>query len=276
MPVYRFDAVMDYLSGDVTGLSDNDKGGWSEGVYWDDVANSTIAAFRRLCQARAAILPAFSKVKGIRITQVDPKGGSSLERVNYPGLAGDANASDTPWNGIAFTCRGAGVANTSRRVLAAMPDKVLIRGEFKPEPLFFDRFVAYLIQLNGWKFKGHDLTQAKVDVKTISEAGVVELNSDLALVQGDEVKLFKVKLEDGSLLSGRFKVQATSTLRIFTLRNWTSGAATLGQVQKWVNIYPALVRPQPPVVKPARRPIGRPSGGYRARRSRRRVKRPTA
>lgn len=276
MPEYRWDAVMKYLSGDVTESSDNELGGWSEGVYWSDASAATRASFKRLARARAGLLPAFSRVIGIRVTQVSPAGGSALEKVNYPGLGGAANASDTPWNGIALSVTGSGVANTSRRVLAAMPDGVLTRGEFKPDPLFFGRLMTYLNELGGWHFKGHDLTLPKIQIKTISEAGAVETNSDIALVVRDEVKLFKVQLANGDLLSGRYKVSAATDFRHFTLRNWADGAATLGEVQKWVTIFPTIVVPQPPVVKAARRPIGRPSGGYRARRSRRRVRRPTA
>lgn len=275
MPAFKLSMIFDYLSGDNFENAARNKAGWSESVYWDDIATGTVRSFNTLARARAALLPRYARVKGLRFQQVDPNLGSSTRAVNYPGAENAANMADIPQVALMVDLTGAGVVNKSRYRIAALPDAQVRGGEYQPDFAFRTLMGAFLGQLAGWKFRGADLTKPLINLKTISAAGVYETQSDLTVAVGNTVRVRGAIDEGGSLINGDFVIDAATTLRTGTLRNWSAGACTGGKIRHLVWIYPTILA-DPAVNRIVVRKVGRPFAAYVGRQRRRRRVRPIA
>jgi hypothetical protein len=271
MAAYKLQMIFRGATGTSSTSAGKRGASWSEEVVWDNIDATTRASFTRLCRARAPLLGTGWSIVGQRFQQIDPQGRAQTVAANFPGgQVLTLSATGQPTDAIKFSVRGTGVNNVSRRKLACIPDGQISDGEFNPEPTYLISLRNYLAELNGWKFRGADLTVPKQQVKTISALGIVETNTDLAVVTGDRVRLYGVHLEDGTFHSGTYIVASATSVRIFTLRNWTRGVAEQGQARKYVPIYPIIGGATTATFEACIRKVGRPSGGFRGRASKRR------
>lgn len=267
MAAFRLSMIFRCLTGPAALGPGNRSGSWSESVYWSDLSDSTRRAFNALCLARANLLGQGCVIVGQRFQPVDPPGAAQTRAVNYPAPVTTDTLRDQPNSAVRISVRGSGVANVARRRLAGVPDPQISNGEFNPTGLYRASLTIFLRGLNGWQFRGADLTVQKVQVKTIDATGLVETVTDLPVVTGNVVRLYKVDLGGGKFKSGSFVVQEALTVRTFRLRGWTAGAATQGQVRKYSPIYPVITGADESNVEATVRKIGRPFASFRGRRS---------
>lgn len=272
MATYKLSMIFNYVSGSTNAGWFNIPGGFSESVYYGDISTATVTAFKRLCQKRAALLPTRSSITGIRLQSVDPKGSANTRRVNYAGPNNTEWNADVPQMGLLFSVPASGLANVSRRRLAAIPDPQVSYGEYSPFGTYRAMMSTYLAELNGWLMKGRDLTQTIANVVSVSAGGVVTCTVAPAYALNDKVTIRSTVQADGKKVSGTFVVQVGTSGDTFTLKNWPYGATTKGTCQKYVPIYPAMVTTglDQDTFTIVQRKIGRPSRKYVGRRSRRR------
>lgn len=272
MSAFKLSMRFRYLSGDTNASSRNIPGGWTESVYWDNASDSTKASFLTLAQKRAAFLPNFTAITGLRYQQVDPTAPSSLQRVNIPGQAVVGFIQDVPQVAMYLSIPARDRTNVRKYFAAALPDNVVIRGEFRPGGAWATFFKPFVDELNGWKFRGQDLTIPRVDIKTIDATGAYVLNTPQTVANGDVVTVYSTVDGNGKKITGKFKLATVTDTTHGVLLNWTAGACTKGQFRKYTVVYPVLNTTgiSPDNVEISIRRIGRPPVRYVGRRSRRR------
>jgi hypothetical protein len=272
MPAFKWTMVFNYLSGEGDGTWLNLKGGWTESVYWNTMTATTLNQFKTLCVARAAMLPLRCYISGIRVQQVDPSGSAQTFPVNYPGGGGGAAyVADIPQMALLLRVRGAGVANVRSMRLAGIPDGQVTAGEYRPTVGFTVVTAAFLAQLSGWLFRGTDLTVTPANIATIDALGTYVLQQDLILSVGQRVKVHGTMDANKDTFGGTFKVGTYTDSKHGVLNNWTFGATVLGTMKPYTIIYPTIIADSTSISRVVPRKIGRPSLGYRGRRSKRRV-----
>lgn len=269
MAVYKCSMLMNFASNFNGGANLTRTGGFSEQFYdIGDDFGTIRASFEALCKKRAVLLPTGTAIIGQRYQTVSPVGPSRLYSKNFPGPAG--TPSDIPQ--MALYCKA--VALNSRNVrqlkIKAIPDDQVKYGEYQPDSAFKGQVTSYLkyISTNTWFFRGLDLDQLSYPVMTAVVAGndaTVEVETPTPYVVGDFVKILRTTNSSGRQVGGRFRISAISGSRILTLQNWTLGATTGGTIRKDLVIYPEIG--DITVVEITVCKIGRPSRGYRGRRS---------
>lgn len=270
MAATKFSMVFRYLSGSDTSPVPQDAAGWTESVYETSLSTANRSAFNALCIARARLLPQGTFIIGQRFQQVDPVGSAQTAVVNYPGGVGENFRADIPQMALLLRLRSSGVNNVRSYHVCAIPDAQVSLGQYRPVDTFRVLMGLFLDQLNGWKFRGADLAQAKAPVLSVTALGVVTFGSDLVLAVNDQLKILNAIDTNGNRVGGIFRVNAATSLRSVTLGNWKGGVTTEGTGQKYIPIYPTIVGARESISRIVTRKVGRPSGGYRGRRSRRR------
>jgi len=272
MATFKLSMLFKYISGAGTPAAFSIPGGFSESVYWDDISPSTITSFKNLCRKRASLLPTRSAIIGIRKQSVDPKGSASTEKVSFPGPNHIEWNADAPQMAVLFSAPASGLANISRRRIAAIPDPQIKYGEYDPEGTFRAFMSLYLTALGGWKMKGRDLTQVIGQVVSVSAGGIVTCTVAPAYAIDQLVTIRSTVKADGTKVSGTFVVQVGTSGDTFTLKNWPHGATTKGTCQRYIAIYPAMVTSgiDQNTFVVVQRKIGRPGLKYVGRRSKRR------
>jgi len=270
MAAWKLTAVFKYLSGNTGGGWINMPGGWTESLYFGNINASTRSSFNTWCQRRAGLLPNFAVIRGQRFQQVDPVGAAQTASVNFPGQSNAAFAQDIPQVSLLLRLRATGVNNVRSYRVACLPDVMVTRGEFNPDFEYRALVNSFLAETNGWWFRGDDLTLPRVLIKTVSSAGVMEFASDIALAVNDQVKVTNTFDAFGKPVSGIFRVNNATSLRIVNLANWNAGACTNGSAKKYSPIYPVITDALNSISRIVVRKIGRPFEQYRGRRSKRR------
>jgi hypothetical protein len=271
---YKYTMIFKYISGSGDPGDLSLAGGWSESVYFDTFSDLKVTNFRTLALARALLLPLRSLIIGLRIQQVDPSRAAQTFAVNYPGSGlVTTSASDIPQMALLLRVRGQAVTNTRSMRLAAMPDPQIRFGEYKPTPGFRAVMLAYLALLSQWQFRGVDLTKPQIPLLSVDTNGVYTAAADFTPAPvGTVVRVTGIRDIDGNVVrGGLFRVQVATSLRVGTLRAWTAGNTTLGNISLAPLIYPIIQANEGSIARVVVRKIGRPSVGYRGRRSKKRV-----
>lgn len=272
MPIYRSSLIFAVTTQPVNPIKAFARsGGWSEG-FWSTFNPSGSTQLNQIANLRAAMLPAQVSVTGFRVAVFNIDGnrlqpaGTSAGKFLFPGAT--RYSVDVPQAGLEMSFPAVGAPNNARPVLRGLPDEVVVNGEYSPDPTFsaaFNRYVTAL-NVNGFGFVGRDLASASARVLAIT-AGVVNLSQVLAGVAiGDFLRFHRVTNTLGRPISGAFLVTniagqqytlsglganavivPSGTARKDTLSFFAYAPGTFGSV----------------VVKK----IGRPSRGYRGRRS---------
>lgn len=270
MPGFKFTMIFNCITGAAGDPAQQRSGGWSESVYAASADNDELALFRTLSQRRAALLPRSARISGWRIQQVDPSVRAAQSSQNFPGAAAADNDTDIPQMALAFTVPDSTGTHSRRMKLACIPDQYIVRGEFLPTPAYRGALTAYMNQLDLWSMRSLDFTVVQANIDNITAGGVMTTigGPDYAI---DQVVLIKGAVKtDGTKVSGQFRVNAATLNGETGLANWTAGATVKGKVRRAVYIYPNIEAGENTAVVAATRKVGRPSTGFRGRRSRRR------
>lgn len=224
-----------------------------------------------LFPARAALLPSSAGIVGLRIQQVDTPGPSQSFPANFPGSSGLKG--DAPQQALLLRAVGLGPNPAVRRfTIRGIPDDMLIEGEFNPSAAYLASLNTYISSLASWAFRSKVAILLPVKLINITNAGVGNTEIPQAITQANMmIRVRKTKDSGGNLRSGRFQVTAVGPGNLFTLFNWPYGATTGGQILADSNVsYPLVDVANSSWVRSTQRKVGRPSGQYRGRRSRRR------
>jgi len=269
---YKYTMIFNYLSGS-GGPSDlNLKGGFSESVYRLTATDADLNAFKGLARLRARLLPLRAYISGLRRQRVDPSGPGNTVSVNYPGGVGGGDwESDIPQMALLLRVNGVDVTNVRSMRLRAIPDAMVTLGEFKPVPLFRTFLLGFMAGLAGWRFRGSDLTVPAVGLTSIAADGTYTSSADITTTANTFVKIKDTVSPDGFNYNGKYKVQQFLTLRTGKLFNWPGVAVTQGTISNVVPVYPVISANADSISRMVAAKVGRPSLGYRGRRSRRRV-----
>jgi len=270
MPVFKCTMILNHVSNFANPAATLSRIAGNSESYYTETDSESVARsrFSLLCIARARLLPGGARITGQRYQQVSPVGSASTAGVNYPGAT--ANAADIAQAALSVRVQSASTINNGTLGLHYCPDNQLVLGEYTPTPLFAGDLSVFFTTLSSgqWKFKALDLTQEKLDLVGISSVGVgttVQVNT---INVDDTVKVYStVEIVTDRKHSGTFKISAIAGAT-FTLSNWPHGQTVLGKIRKAITIYPTIGSVGTP--KAAARKPGRPSSGYRGRRSARR------
>lgn len=250
--------------------------GWSESFWTMLDASAYVPLWRAQNLARANLLPLTGAIVGQRsqlYTIAGNKlipGGSAANRVSVPGSS--TGVTDLPQVALQMSARGAGVANSSRLVLRAMPDSVMEGGEYFAGPAFkasVTRWVNTMIGTN-FGFIGRDLAQASVSVLLIAANVItVDLIPPTGLAPGDFIRLHRVHDINDDPVIGAFRVTGINGLTITCAGLNATVNAPSGTLRRdrlaFFNYQ--SIDPIRAVVKK----VGRPFEQYRGRRSKSRV-----
>lgn len=276
MPLYKCTAIFQLTTAVSTPTAPlHRQGGWSESIYV--TANNVAAAIQAFeqgsgsfCQLRASLLPLGSSIVGERYQQVNPVGPSQSNNNVYPSTLG--LEADQPQNALLMKIPGVGVNNIRRMVLRALPDACLTEGEFTPPTAYINQLVQFIAALSQYQFQGRDLSQAKQPLLSGTAAGVFTAINAPVVAIGQFVRILKAReTTTGNLRGGRFQVTAvTQNPNTLTVAMWPFGATTGGNFRLDGQVFPQFGPLSGPVGRPIIKKVGRPSTGYRGRRSRRR------
>lgn len=246
-------------------------GGWSES-HWSNVVGTIAVDCATLAQARARLLPAEVSIIGYRVENFTVTGnkltpnGTSSGRFQYPGSNG--RNLNLPQDGVLMSGSTSGAPNANRFNLRGLPDSIIQKGEYQPDPAFKGGMTNYVNTLINaqWGFLGRIKTTPSARVNSIA-AGVVTLNGPVGGVANvDYLRLNRVYDNNGNPVKGTFLI-TDITGNAYTVQGLgatavgaPSGSARIDALAFY--IYNKVV-PNRAVV----RKIGRPFEQYRGRAS---------
>lgn len=176
----------------------------------------------QLLVARAALMPANTKIVGYRLQQVDPNGPTKGFDTVFPGGVAQ---NDLPQVAFQWTVRSANTPNQMQRILRFMPDARIVTGEFSPGSSAFNAALqAFFSTLTAnWVFRAIDRTQPIGQIQDITGLGIMTTVQPHGLVTGDLVNIMSTKIGGEIITSYRAKVTSFPTPT-------TVGIARLGKV----------------------------------------------
>jgi len=265
----KFDMLFHYSSNALGDSPDAIRtAGWSEGWYTDNPITIARANAKFLCQARASLMPVNCSIIGQRYRTVG--GGSTTDNQRFPGI--QSLNGDFPSLSVLATCKGTGVPNIRRFELRGLADGRVENGEFIPSQQYTAGFTWFgdLLARDGWKFKGRVLTNVKVDILTITDAGLVTLFGALDVTAGDLVRFLNVKGENGESRSGVYKVGTVLNPGQWNILNWQGGDTEGGFVRAEESDYFSVEAKSLTRGRVVTRKVGRGFFQFRGRASNRR------
>jgi len=250
-------------------------GGWTESIWCaDDVGDEE--ALRRYRLARRALLPRQAKIIGSRkqnfnlVNGALIPGGAASTGSDFPGNS--SYSTDLPQVSLQTVLSNPAYVNTSRQMLRCIPDDQMSFGEFQPSSAFLRLLNTYLgsLRSTNFYFPGRDLDQPKARVLAIAGAAVTVDAVPAGTVADSFVRLLFVKSDTGLPLIGRFRV-ANVAGNIITLTVAPGGTVTKanGFLRRDVLGFFYIVTSG--YTRARVKKIGRPSEGYRGRRSKARA-----
>lgn len=213
-------------------------GGFSEGWYDEGTSiPAVIPEFRNLCRKRALLLPFGAAIIGQEYLVVDPVGRGQSDGMIFPGRAGIKAGMPQK----CLHCRCLSNLNNIRSVdLRAIPDDIVIEGEYEPTEQFQRDFNAFAKELNGYHFHGQDLSQAAIPIYSVSALGAVKLTAASSFAVNDLVKILRAKNENGDLVGGVFQVETVASPTSLQLREYNLGLLFGGKMRKHAFVYPLV------------------------------------
>jgi len=277
--VYKMTTIFQYASAVSTpnGVIHR-SGGWSESWYYNAASIQAVIAFFNGTGApanqpsfwatRAVLLPSGSGIVGYRVQQVNPPGPAQSGALFMPGVAGQL--ADIPQMCLLCKSPGLGVGNIRRWYLRAVPDVQVVEGEYQPGGSFGAGVPLLFQSLNGLSFAARDLSQTSFPIVSIDATGVITTQAPVTFAVNDMVRVLRTLDSGRNLRGGKFQVTSVGPGNVCQIKNWTYGATTGGKVRKDALVYPNVDAPNTAFSRIITRRIGRPSVGYRGRRSKRR------
>lgn len=282
MPVYKFSMLFNFTSAISTPTAPLHRtAGWSESWYFTDTSVAGVLGYFTgsdgrsvrpgLVPKRATLLPLGTAITGYRIQQVSPPGPSQSGAFNYPGIQG--NLADVPANALLCKSPGVGVNNIRRFFLRGIPDAFIVEGEFNPSYAYSVDLTGFFLNLFGIQFRGRDLSQPTFRIVSIVTTGgitTVTTETPPTFVSGAMVRILRSLDTGRNLRGGRFQCSGSSIGNTFQIANWGFGNTTGGSARLDAIVYPTVDSVNSNFQRILVRRVGRPFGGYRGRRSKRR------
>jgi hypothetical protein len=275
MPLVKVSTLISFVTRPVDlGSAAAHAGGWSEQVWCPTPPFSRIQAVG-FGTVRANLLPQLCTIVGLRqqiYTIAGNKlvpGGASVLPLNLPGAS--AYTINNPQSSLALRITSAGVANVGRYTLRAVPDEVMVNGEFNGDLIYKGRIDALAAAMIAYQtgFVGRNLAAVSASCLGSDGTSMIVANSGIFAV-GDFVRFVKIKGSTSLPVSGTFQITAIlpgnkitfvggagsnakpgGTIRVDGIGYFTTAAVSIGRAGV--------------------RKVGRPFGGYVGRRSKRRV-----
>lgn len=247
-------------------------GGWTEGHWYNLVVTPGEEGITQLATFRARMLPIQAAIVGFRIalyTIAGNKllpGGTSAGALQFPGNA--VYTANLPQDSLQLSGFSESSPNTDHFNLRCLPDEVTINGEWAPTTGFRNALTNFTSQLinSGAGFVGRVKSNPLIAVNGYG-AGVVQCAAAIpGAVVGSSLRFLRVYDDEGVPIKGSYVITAISGNN-YTIANGPAqitnkpnGNVRLDQVAwfKYGTINPA---------RTAVKKIGRPSIGYRGRRS---------
>ncbi len=268
MPTYKYSMIFELrtnLGGEAIGAR---IGGWSESIYENGIFPD---AFRLLQTRRAALLPKGARIVGQRIQQVAPAGASQSTGQIFPGTWN--RDSDVPQMALLCTGRSSTSNNSRKFKIKGIPDGVVTQGEYDPSDGFNTRVENYFsaISVGNWKFLGRDLLIRPQEIVEISDTGGVTMAAAFTVAAGEVVRIRGVSIPGGATVNKVFKVKNVVNSTNFNLVKWVGVEGVGGTA---INTTPKVLFPfdgdSLVVNRVSLGKVGRPSGQYRGRASKKR------
>lgn len=241
-------------------------GGWTESWYTSGV-DPLQSQFLNLCQFRAALLPSSAAIVGQRYQRVDPVGQSVTGSTTYPG--GIGLDTDVPQMGLLISCRS-NLLNIRKFILRGIPDGQVTFGAFTPSTFyrgllldFFDRLTAA-----SWQFQGRDKTFQRFKLASVSTvAGITKLTTVDAAnwLVGQTLAISGARLTSGLTVSKKVIVGTVADPFTYEIQGWGLDDTMGGSAVRYSLVFPVVTAVD--VSRATVRKVGRPSNGYRGRRS---------
>jgi len=260
MATYKCTMLINYQSGNPAGGTPRRPGGASESYY---IEASTIpdVTFGVLCTARARLLPNSSSIVGMRFQSVSPVAGSVANDETRP--PGSGLVQDNPQQALKIRMGGIGVTNSKSLILRMVPDVRAAFGEYDPSGPFNTNLQSFLALLRStpWRMRVKDLTQARADIVSITDDGIVTTATAFDPTTTGQVTILRSLDANRKKRGGDFKVRDVTNSTTFRIWNWPYGDTTNGVVRKLLITYPAygLQLSSPRLTT---RKVGRPFGLY--------------
>jgi hypothetical protein len=257
-------------------------GGFSESWYIDAANSGQVVTGAQLMPgqfgitglwpARAQLLPVGTSIIGYRVQQVSPPGPSQAGAILYPGTAGIQ--ADVPQMALLCRAQGQGVNNIRRFTLRAVPDSQVVEGEAAFAAPFLRDLQTFFQSLNGWKFRGRDLSQPSFRIVSITPlvggGATVQCEQLPTVVVNDMVRILRTVDATKNSRGARVQITAVGPGNSVTINAWAFGACTLGSIRKDAVVFPLVDINNTGFGRVVVRRIGRPFVGFRGRRSKRR------
>lgn len=255
------------------GTANPHTGGWSESWWTTQSGPARDASFVQLLTLRARLLPGSATIIGSRRAEFTIAGnrlfpGPTHSAENfYPGNA--AFATDLPQASLQLKGDAATGPNRNSWYLRGIPDEFIDGGEFAPSRAFTTALTAFMnfLKTGLWGFVGRDLLQPRVRVLSLA-GGILQTDGAIpGAAQGSFIRFSRVYDTNGNPIIGTF-VTTNVAVNLYTMLGLTgrtvldpSGTARLDTLS-----YSAYSNVN--FNRAGTRRVGRPSEGYRGRRSR--------
>jgi hypothetical protein len=247
--------------------------GWTESV-WSNITNNNFIRFvSDWANARAGTLPKQAQIIGYRVSTFNTNGNRIIPGPSRNGnlnMAGNVFFTvDQPQ--VSLSCQFTTVSgsNVARIMLRATPDEVVQNGEYAPPDAIYPNLVTVLfnvLQQTGYGWVGRDLSQGLSRVNSIV-AGVLTTDAPIQnVIVGSYVRFHRVTSDVRLPVAGSYLVTAVAG-NAYTIPGLAGISVTKpnGLVRNDVLAFFNNAGGQ--VLRSAVRKIGRPSNGYRGRRS---------
>lgn len=281
MAIYKHSVIFNVTTAPLNGgVSAPHSGGWSEGFWANFIAPlpPNNGAFLNILQQRALMLPGQVSIAGWRVAtylvvgnRLQP-GGSVTGKLNLPG---NGNYTlNLPQDGLELSMQANGVVNIARPILRALPDQVIVQGEYQPDAAFNQAIRSYINQLsvNSYGFVGRDTSQQFQRVNAVDATSITTASAIPNVNVGSYIRLHRVIDDNGNPIRGTYQVLTLPTTGFrYTVLGLSgqvlskpSGSCRLDLLNLY--LYGPGTTGRAVVKK-----IGRPFSSYRGRRSKRRI-----
>lgn len=225
-----------------------------------------------LCQRRAALLPANTRICGSRYQTVDPVGGSRQYDNSYVGTSTASN--DLPGVALQWTVRSAATPNQRSLILRGIPDGRVVTGEYSPSAAYNAALTAFFNELQTkWQFRAIDRSILPVKIVSIV-AGLMTTVGNHGLAVGNIVKIMSTKVGSDPQVPHSYDAYvAAATLTTANLagigRTDVIPNSVGGRARKAGIIYPFFSITSDEIVTPnaIHRKVGSPFRKFRGRRT---------
>lgn len=248
-------------------------GGWTESLWYANLSLQDVLIILKgtrasglpsVLPARARVLNSNARILGVRMYEVGNGRGAF-----YPAAyTGGSSAGDQP--SVALLCASApsGTVSTRRFTIRGVPDTMVTDGEFAPVSTYTQALKSYFDSLTRSSIRGRT-SGPSIDVFSITTAGLVTARTPMTFVVGNILQVRMTLDSNGKKVSGEFSVAEIGPQQNqLRLAAWTAGATKGGKIGTTTAAWFNLVAGETSAVRITNKKIGRPSAGYRGRKSR--------